>query len=74
MDKQIAFMIFILGGLWAAFALLVGKEEKHMCDTLGRLGKDRAFFEKWGRYDFKCAACAPGFTGRWEKKNKVLRK
>ena len=36
------------------------------------LEKERAFFEKWSRYDFKTAACAPGFSSRWEKKNKVL--
>ena len=38
------------------------------------LEEERAFFEKWSRYDFKSAACAPGFAGRWEKKNKLLRK
>ena len=36
------------------------------------LEKERAFFEKWSRYDFKTAACTPGFSSRWEKKNKVL--
>ena len=36
------------------------------------LEEERAFFEKWRRYDFKAAACAPGFAGRWEKKNKAL--
>ena len=39
-------MIIMLGGLWAAFALLQGKEGNRMCDTLGRLGKDRSFFAK----------------------------
>jgi len=38
------------------------------------LEEERAFFQKWSRCDFKAAACAPGFAGRWEKKNKVLRK
>ena len=36
------------------------------------LEEERAFFEKWSRYDFRRAVCAPGFAGRWEKKNKVL--
>lgn len=36
------------------------------------LEEERSFFEKWSRYGFKSAACAFGFSGRWEKKNKVL--
>lgn len=36
------------------------------------LEEEQAFFEKWSCYDFKRAACAPGFSGRWEKKNKIL--
>lgn len=40
--------------------------------SLACLEEERAFFEKWSRCDFKSTACAPGFSGRWEKKNQVL--
>ena len=36
------------------------------------LEEERTFFEKWSGYDFSAASCAPGFAGRWEKKNQVL--
>ena len=36
------------------------------------LEEERAFFEKWKRYDFKSCPCAPGFKRRWETKNKIL--
>ena len=36
------------------------------------LEEERAFFEKWSSYDFRAASCAPGFAGRWEKKNQIL--
>lgn len=36
------------------------------------LEEERAFFEKWNRYPFDKAVCAPGFTGRWAKKNRIL--
>ena len=37
------------------------------------LEEERAFFEKWKSFAFKTAVCAPGFSGRWEKKNRALR-
>ena len=36
------------------------------------LEEEQAFFHNWANYPFDKAACAPGFSGRWEKKNKVL--
>lgn len=36
------------------------------------LEEEQAFFRKWTNYPFEKAACAPGFSGRWEKKNQVL--
>ena len=36
------------------------------------LEEERAFFEKWKNYAFKPCSCAPGFTGRWQKKNNAL--
>ena len=56
---------------WIAQAEQIAEEE-FPAFSRACLEEERAFFEKWSRYDFKSAACAPGFTGRWEKKNKVL--
>ena len=36
------------------------------------LEEEHDFFHKWANYPFEKAACAPGFSGRWKKKNKVL--
>ena len=36
------------------------------------LEEERSFYEKWKGYAFETCACAPGFAGRWAKKNKVL--
>ena len=36
------------------------------------LEEEHAFFQKWRNHDFAKCACAPGFAGRWAKKNKVL--
>ena len=36
------------------------------------LEEERQFFEKWKACDFETCACAPGFTGRWNKKNHAL--
>lgn len=47
-------------------------EEDFAAFSRACLEEERAFFEKWSRYDFKRAACTSGFAGRWEKKNQVL--
>lgn len=36
------------------------------------LEEERAFYEKWKGFAFEACACAPGFAGRWAKKNKAL--
>lgn len=36
------------------------------------LKEEQDFFEKWKHNPFDGATCAPGFAGRWEKKNKAL--
>ena len=36
------------------------------------LEEEQAFFAKWKDFTFEACACAPGFSGRWEKKNRVL--
>lgn len=36
------------------------------------LEEERQFFEKWNGYPFKTCTCAPGFSRKWEKKDKVL--
>lgn len=36
------------------------------------LEEEQAFFQKWASYPFEKDTCSPGFSGRWEKKNKVL--
>ena len=56
---------------WIAQAEQIADEE-FSAFSRACLEEERAFFEKWSRYDFKSATCAPGFAGRWEKKNKVL--
>jgi len=42
--------------------------------TLSRacLEEERVFFEKWKKYDWEVCSCAPGFTGRWAKKSRIL--
>ncbi|MBR5444634.1 MAG: C69 family dipeptidase [Clostridia bacterium] len=37
------------------------------------LDEERAFFEKWKNYPLEACGCAPGFSGRWAKKNRILR-
>lgn len=37
------------------------------------LEEERVFFEKWKDRSFETCACAPGFSGRWAKKNRDLR-
>lgn len=34
--------------------------------------EEREFFEKWKNTQLENAACAPGFSKRWEKKNQIL--
>ena len=56
---------------WIAQAEQIAEEE-FSAFSRTCLEEERAFFEKWSRYDFKAVACAPGFSGRWAKKSKVL--
>lgn len=36
------------------------------------LEEEQAFYQKWSRYPFQNCSCAPGFSGRWAKKNRAL--
>ena len=36
------------------------------------LEEEQVFFEKWKHYSFQRCSCAPGFSGRWNKKNQSL--